>query len=82
MECKNTFEKIQLDNKRNLCKQDVAKTKRIVDQKRAAQKRKNEHVCGKTKNSSVEENNNSCENEHTEYQSVNYGNSQKKCLCK
>ena len=45
-----------------MCKQDIAKTKRIVDQKRAAQMRKNEHVCGKTKSSSVEENNNSGEN--------------------
>ena len=44
--------------------------------------RKNEHVCGKTKSSSVEENNNSSENEDTEDKSVNYRNSQKKCLHK
>ena len=39
-EGKSIYEKIQLDNRKCLHKRDVAKIKRIVEQKRAAQNRK------------------------------------------
>ena len=56
------------------------KIKRTVEWKRATQNRKNEYVCSKTKHSGVEKNNNSGETEDTEDKTVNYRNSQKKCL--